>query len=61
MSPAMYEIDVSKVQIMWEGHKIKKNIPSCFEIMYFVSPKQSEQFVQISMAFSKYLNFTAIC
>ena len=48
-----------KVQILWEGHKFWKNYPNIFEITYLVTSKENCRFFQISLAFSKYLNFIA--
>ena len=44
---------------MWEGHKIWKNLPPFFELI-ISKVKQIGRFFQIFVAFSEYLNFSAI-
>ena len=46
----------SKLQILWESHKIWQNIPPFFG-NYLVPLKQIGIFFQIFVAFSEYLNF----
>ena len=49
-----------KVQILWEGHKIWKNLPPVLTKQLFLlsSVKKSGRFFQIFVAFSEKLDFT---
>ena len=48
---------VDKVKILWEGHKIWKNIPLILTY-YSVKSKQMEDFFQIFSAYSENMNFS---
>ena len=53
-------LNYSKVKTLWEGHKIWKKSPSCFDV-YLLSKSanlsKQEIFFQICVAFSEKLNF----
>ena len=56
----MRNVKYIKVQILWEGHKIWKNLPPVLTKQLFLlsSVKTSGRFFQIFVAFSEKLDFT---
>ena len=54
-------INIFKVKILWESHKIwKKNLPHRFDVYSVLTSILGRRFFQIFLAFSDYLNFTLI-
>ena len=58
----IWQVKVCKVKTLWEGHKIWNNLPPVLTQQLFLlsSVKTSGRFFQISVAFSKKLDFTQV-